>query len=52
MNFRLNIFPFYQKKRNTHLIWKLVGGATLAAAGAGVVKMLPDIKRYVKINLM
>jgi hypothetical protein len=43
--------PFARKRKN-HTILKVIGGALLAAAGAGVVAMLPDIKRYIKISRM
>jgi hypothetical protein len=33
-------------------MWKIVGGAALTAAGAGLVMMFPDLKRYIKISMM
>jgi hypothetical protein len=43
--------PFARRKKN-HPILKVIGGAVLAAVGAGVVAMFPDIKRYIKISRM
>lgn len=51
--FNLNVYPFgFGRKKNNHMIWKIVGGAALAAAGIGVIRMLPDIKRYIRISTM
>jgi hypothetical protein len=47
---RLN--PFKKKKKNNNLIWKIVGGVALTAATAGLVKVFPDIKRYIHISSM
>jgi hypothetical protein len=33
-------------------LWKIIGGAALAVAGAGVIRMLPDIRRYIRISTM
>ncbi len=54
MRFNINVYPFGigRRKRNDHLFWKIVGGAALAAAGIGMIRMLPDIKRYIRISMM
>jgi hypothetical protein len=44
--------PFKKKKKNNNLIWKIVGGVVLTAATAGLVKVFPDIKRYIHISSM
>jgi uncharacterized protein DUF6893 len=53
---RLNIslcpFSVSRRKRSDHLLWKVIGGAALAIVGAGVVRMIPDIKRYIRISTM
>jgi hypothetical protein len=43
--------PFARKRKNRPIL-RVIGGALLAAAGAGVIAMLPDIKRYMKIRRM
>lgn len=45
-----NTIPKPQKP--DHLLWKIVGGAALAVVGAGVIRMLPDIKRYIRMSMM
>jgi hypothetical protein len=54
MKFNINVYPFGigRRKRSDHLLWKIVSGAALAVVGAGVIRMLPDIKRYIKISTM
>jgi hypothetical protein len=54
MKFNINVYPFgIGRRRNSdRLLWKILGGAALAVAGAGVIKMLPDIKRYIRISTM
>jgi hypothetical protein len=54
MRFNINVYPFGigRRKKSDRLLWKIVGGAALAVAGAGVVRMLPDIKRYIRISMM
>ena len=54
MRFNINVYPFAigRKKKSDRLLWKIIGGAALAVAGAGVIKMLPDIKRYIRISTM
>lgn len=52
MNFNLNVYPFVRRKKSNHILWKIVGGAALAAVAAGVVANLPDIKRYIRISTM
>lgn len=49
MKLNLNLYPFGRRRRNRNLIWKVIGGATLAAVSAGVVRRLPDLKRYLKV---
>ena len=41
-----------RKKSSNHIVWKLIGGAALAAVATGLVMSLPDIKRYIKISTM
>ena len=43
---------FHKKKSSNHLIWKIVGGTTLAALAYGLVTNFADIKRYIKITTM
>ncbi|HKC89141.1 MAG TPA: hypothetical protein VKG02_24365 [Blastocatellia bacterium] len=54
MKFNLNVYPFGigRRKKSNHLLWKIIGGAALAVVGAGVIRMLPDIKRYIRISTM
>lgn len=54
MRFNLNVYPFGigRRKKPDHLLWKIVGGAALAVVGAGVIWMLPDIKRYIRMSMM
>jgi hypothetical protein len=54
MRFNINVYPFGlgRRKKSDHLLWKIIGGAALAVAGAGVIRMLPDIKRYIRISSM
>ena len=54
MKFNLNVYPFGigRRKKSDHLLWKIVGGAALAVVGAGVIRMLPEIKRYIRISTM
>ena len=35
-----------------HLVWKIVGGAVLAVAAAGLIASLNDIRRYIRISRM
>jgi len=45
--------PFIRRARKkNHPLRKILGGALLAAMGAGVVAIFPDIKRYIKISRM
>lgn len=39
-------------KSSGHLVWKIVGGAALAAVAAGLVASLNDIRRYIRISRM
>jgi hypothetical protein len=52
--FNLNVHPFGigRKKKSNHMFWKIVGGAALVAAGAGLIKMIPDLRRYIRISTM
>lgn len=54
MRFNLNVYPFGigRRKKSNHLMWKIIGGAALAVVGAGVIRMLPDIKRYIRMSMM
>ena len=54
MRFNINVYPFGigRRKKSNQLLWKIVGGAALAVVGAGVIRMLPDIKRYIRISMM
>ena len=54
MRFNINVYPFGigRRKRSERLMWKIIGGAALAVAGAGVIRMLPDIRRYIRISTM
>jgi len=40
------------KKSGNHLIWKVVGGAALAAVATLLITSFNDIKRYIKISTM
>jgi hypothetical protein len=33
-------------------MWKIIGGAALAVAGVGVIRMIPDVRRYIRISTM
>lgn len=54
MRFNINVsnFGFGRRKRSNHLLLKVIGGAALAVVGAGVIRMMPDIKRYIRISSM
>jgi len=54
MRFNINVYPFGigRRKKSGHLLWKIVGGAALAVVGAGVIRALPDIKRYIRMSTM
>ncbi len=43
--------PFARRRKN-HPLMRVLGGALIAVVGAGVVKMFPDIRRYLKISRM
>jgi hypothetical protein len=43
---------FQPKKSSNHIVWKILGGATLAAVAYGLVTNFADIKRYIKISTM
>ena len=47
-----NLFGHRRQKNSNHLFWKIAGGAALALVGAGVIRSLPDIKRYIRISTM
>ncbi len=42
---------FWRKKKSNRM-WKVVGGAALAALAAGVIANLSDLRRYIKISTM
>ncbi|MDQ3013801.1 MAG: hypothetical protein M3X11_24240 [Acidobacteriota bacterium] len=42
----------FRRRKENHAIWKIVGQVALVAVAAGVIAMLPDIKRYIKISTM
>jgi L-asparaginase II len=46
--------PFYMRRnrRRNHPLMRVIGGALLAAVGASVVALIPEIKRYIKISRM
>jgi hypothetical protein len=46
------LFGHRRKKDSSHLLWKIAGSAALALVGAGVIRSLPDIKRYIRISTM
>ncbi len=46
------MYLFHHKKSSNHIVWKIVGGATLAVLAYGLVTNLPDIKRYIEITTM
>jgi hypothetical protein len=52
MRFNLNVYPFGlgRKKKTNHLLWKVAGGAALAAAGVGAFKLFPNLKRYLHLG--
>ena len=54
MRFNINVYPFGigRRKKSDRLLWKIIGCAALAVVGAGLIKMLPDIKRYIRISTM
>jgi hypothetical protein len=43
---------FHRKKSSNHVVWKILGGATLAGVVYGLVTNFSDIKRYIKISTM
>jgi hypothetical protein len=47
-----NLFGYRRKKHSNYLFWKIAGGAALALVGAGIIRSLPDIKRYIRISTM
>ena len=54
MKYNINGYTFGigRRRRSDRLMWKIIGGAALAVAGAGVIRMLPDIRRYIRISMM
>jgi hypothetical protein len=54
MKFNINVYPFGigRRKKSHQLFWSIVGGAALAAVGVGVIRMFPDIKRYIRMSAM
>ena len=43
---------FNQKKSSNHVVWKIIGGATLAAVAYGLFTNFSDLRRYIKITTM
>lgn len=43
---------FQPKKSSNHIVWKIIGGATLAAVAYGLATNFPDIKRLIKMHTM
>lgn len=43
---------FESKKSSNHLIWKVIGGATLAVVATALAVSFNDIRRYIKISTM
>ena len=43
---------FHKKKSSNHLVWKIIGGTTLAALAYGLAANFSDIKRLVKMHTM
>ncbi|MFL6278305.1 MAG: DUF6893 family small protein [Blastocatellia bacterium] len=43
---------FHKKTSSNHLVWKIIGGTTLAALAYGLVTNFPDIKRLIKMHTM
>ena len=41
-----------RRGKSDHLLWKVLGGMALAVVGAGVIRIVPDIKRYIRISMM
>lgn len=37
---------------NTNSLWKLLGAAAAVVVGAAFISLLPDFKRYLKIESM
>jgi len=54
MRFNINIYPFGigRRKKTNRRMWKIIGGAALAVAGVGVIRMIPDVRRYIRISTM
>jgi hypothetical protein len=52
MIFSFSFDPFARRKKNKHLGWKIVGGVALAAVAAGLIINFPDLRRYIKIEMM
>jgi uncharacterized protein DUF6893 len=46
--------PFFirRNRRRNHPVMRVIGGALLAAVGASVVALFPEIKRYIRISRM
>ncbi len=54
MRLNIGVYPFGigRRRKSDHLLWKIIGGAALAVVGAGVIRMFPDIKRYIRMSTM
>jgi len=42
----------HKETSSNHLIWKIIGGTTLAALAYGLVTNFSDIKRLIKMHTM
>ncbi|MGE0127791.1 MAG: hypothetical protein AB7U82_06915 [Blastocatellales bacterium] len=51
-NKNFHLFGIGRKKKSNHMLWKIAGGAALAVVGAGLIRMFPDIKRYIRMSTM
>ncbi len=53
MRFNFNAHPFGPgRRKSNHKVWKIIGGAVMAAVAAGVIANFSDIKRYIRISSM
>ncbi len=48
-----NVSLAKREKRSSGMgVWSIIGGVALVAVAAGVIRSLPDIRRYIKIKRM
>jgi hypothetical protein len=53
MRFNVNVYPFgFGRKKSNRTIWKIIGGAAVAAVAAGVIANISGIKRYIRTGTM